>query len=274
MPLNSSVSILNNIINKQYVLKTGTSSTSAARIHWTSTGIPAAGGISTAIGGQICTKDTIGALPFYNSEVDKETKISSLSMYTDVPSYFLLIDRLWECSVTVSGTAFDITSAVPQSINSIAWPLRDNNQTLNGEGVYIAVVSNGAWSAGTVTFSISYTNSLGISGRIGNSILNLTANPTNGSLTFISLDIGDLGVKSVESITLNSTATAGTFHLIAFRKLCYYIQNNSVNSFIGDFRSHPLPRLFNDCCLTFITQAQASAAQTQPFSGYIEYASG
>lgn len=271
MTLNASSQILSKLCGKNYLVDTGTASSNSARIRWNGT-------ISNSIGGTICTKDTVGALPFYNAAVSEETKIAGISLFSDVPSYFILIDRLWECSVNTSGLIFDITSSATQIIDSVTWPARDSNESTNGEGVYLAIVSNGAWSSGVVDIVVNYTNSSGVPNRVGNSIFALTANPINRHIVYISLDSGDTGVRSLQSFNLsfgfNPIPTAGTFHLIAFRPISIYTLLNNYNPVTESFAKCPLPKLYNDSCLTFISQPQASAAEIQPFSGYIEYASG
>lgn len=270
MALNTSSQILSKLCGKNYIVDSGTSTTNNARIRWNGT-------VSNSIGGSICNKDTIGALPFYNSIVSEETKIAGISLFSDVPSYFILIDRLWECSVNSSGSVFDITSSATQTVNSITWPARDNNESTNGEGVYLAIVSSGGWSGGVVDLVANYTNSSGVSNRIGNTIFTLSANPVNRHIVYLSLDGGDIGVRSIQSFTLSfgsPVPTAGTFHLIAFRPISIYLLLNNYNPVTESFAKCPLPKLHNDSCLTFISQPQSSAAEGQPFSGYIEYASG
>lgn len=273
MALQTSTEMLNNLLGpKNFIIRTGTGSTSRQRIHWASGGvIPSTGIVDTStIGGVIQDSNTTGALYFPDS-FGLSTKIFNLSLFSNVFSYFLLIDRLWECSVTSSGSLFSITDTLPQEVNSIQWPPRDIDGTTNGKGVYIAVVSNGGWSSGNVSISMDYTNSSNEAGRIGTTLYNLTGNPVNGDITYFSLQAGDIGVKSIQSITLTTTATAGTFHLIAFKPVCFYLQTTSMVGVSGDFLSHPLPEIIGNPCFAIITQPSASAAQVQPFTGYIEY---
>lgn len=276
MALSSVQEFLNNRVkNIEYFIKTGTSSTARERISWGAAGLPAAGVVNTTtIGGVVCSSSTTGALYYTNPDAGKEKKIFNINLNCEVPSYYLLVDRLWECSVTTAGTAFDITSSATQTINSVTWPARDINGSTNGEGIYIAAVSNGGWSSGVVDINISYTNSSGVSGRSGINTTTFSGNPTNATTSFISLDAGDTGVRSVQSLTLtfgSPVPTTGTFHLIAVRPICLYIQEQIANTFTADFLSHPLPKLQNNSCLTFITQGRAGTSWSQPFSGYIEY---
>lgn len=270
MPLNTSSQILSKLCGKNYIVDSGTSATVNARIRWNGT-------VSNSIGGSICSRNTLGALPFYNAAVSEETKLANISLFCDITTYFILIDRLWECSVNSSGSVFDITSSATQTVNSITWPARDNNESTNGEGVYLAIVSNGGWSSGLVDLVANYTNSSGVSNRVGTTVFTLGGNPPNRQIVYISLDTGDTGVRSLQSFNLSfgsPVPTTGTFHLIAFRPISIHIQLNSYIPVAENFGKCPLPKLYNDSCLTLITQPQSSTAEGQPFSGYIEYASG
>lgn len=275
--LSNSIKILNNILPiKGYMFKNGTSTSQLPRIQWGASGEPAAGTVSSAIGGAVCTSSTTGAMYFYNSLLGKQTKISSVSFFSEVIGYFFLIDRLWECSVTSSGSVFSITSTSEQIINSIPFPLRDNNGSINGEGVYIALVSNGGWSGGTISVNLKYTNSSGTAGRVSSLVSpDPSANPTNGQIFYFGLQGNDIGVKVVESITITSTTvTSGTFHLIAFRPIDIYLQNNSYAPTNNNFADSINMPLFNNSCLTLVTQYRSGVAFGPALTGFIEYTSG
>jgi hypothetical protein len=275
MSLISVDSMIANTSNyKNFIIRSGTASSGSARIHWANGGVLPPNGVvnTSSIGGVVCTKDTLGALPFTNTANDN--KIFNLSLLSEIQGYFLLVDRLWECSVSSTGSIFSITDTLPQIVNSITWPARDILGTSNGEGVYIAAISNGGWGAGTVDITMEYTNSLNQSGRIGQTIFSFSANPISGHIIYFSLQSGDTGVRSVQSITLTTTVTIGTFHLIAFKPISISLQTNSFSGISADFLSHPIPSLYNDSCLAFISQPAASAAQVQSISGYIQYSQG
>lgn len=90
-----------------------------------------------------------------------------------------------------------------------------------GHGVQIMAVGQSA--ASTVgTFTINYTNSLGVAGRVsdvtytkaisgGGTLVSSTNNAVTGSQPFIQLQAGDAGVRSIESVTF----TAGGGGLLA-----------------------------------------------------------
>lgn len=95
--------------------------------------------------------------------------------------------------------------------------LLDNTVTLpryaDGAGVRAMLVSQGSYT-GNVTFSINYTNSNGVSGRVSPLCTTNTAalaativhsgTHAGGSGPFIPMQSGDTGIRSVESITFTS----------------------------------------------------------------------
>jgi hypothetical protein len=125
----------------------------------------------------------------------------------------LLCDRLWHNSGIV------VTTTTAQTINSVTWPARDNNGTTNGEGVYIGLEIVVATGAGVATPSISYTNSDGTSGQTSTTIDTYTASATAGTFYRLGLQAGDVGVRSIQSITLGVSMTSGTVSLVAYRLL-------------------------------------------------------
>jgi hypothetical protein len=106
-----------------------------------------------------------------------------------------------------------------------------NNVTLprytNGKGVQMIAV-NIATRTGGQTFTVSYTNQDGVPGRTTQPVTQNTAGVAtltntdrtvlNGAGPFIPLQLGDTGVRSVESVTMNGTDT-GLFSIILVKPL-------------------------------------------------------
>jgi len=108
----------------------------------------------------------------------------------------------------------------------------DNTQTLTryttGAGVQMMAVCVAA-QVGGGTFSVTYTNQDGVSGRVTpNAVLNtvaingsiLTTAPatTNTSGPFIALQNGDTGVRSIQSVTINNE-DVGLFALVLVKPI-------------------------------------------------------
>jgi hypothetical protein len=130
-----------------------------------------------------------------------------------------VFDRLWHNSGT------DVTNTSAQTVNSVTWPARDRNGSTDGDGVLIGLEwSTGSSNPPSVSISINYTNSAGTSGRTG-LIASLPSNVVTGTFMLFSMDAGDVGVRSVQSITIGSSLFSGTVHLVAVRFICDCMQN-------------------------------------------------
>lgn len=100
-----------------------------------------------------------------------------------------------------------------------------------GDGVMMMAVAQSA--ASTVgTFTVSYTNSDGVSGRIsqstftkvvsgGGTLVSSTTNAIAGSQPFIQLMAGDKGVRSVESVTF-SAAGGGLMAIVLVKPIQHF----------------------------------------------------
>lgn len=122
-----------------------------------------------------------------------------------------LIDRIW-------GNVPVVTTATSQAITSPAWPARDQTASTNGAGVFLALeVSATTGNAGAITnTTVGYTNSAGTAGRTA-TLASAPITALTGTWLMFALQAGDVGVRSVQSITLGTSYVSGTIHLTAFR---------------------------------------------------------
>jgi hypothetical protein len=125
----------------------------------------------------------------------------------------MLCDRLWH------NGGITITSTSPQTITSPAWPARDNNGAINGEGVLLGLEVSALTGTGTPTITVSYTNSDNVATRTGTNQHTTSSATVAGTFFPIGLQANDKGVRSVQSITLSATWTSGTCNLVAYRIL-------------------------------------------------------
>lgn len=125
----------------------------------------------------------------------------------------VIADRLWHNS------GFTITSTGAQTINSVAFPARDMDGSTNGRGVFLGVEISGATGAGTPTITVAYTNSANTAGRTGTNTVATVASSIAGTFYPIGVQADDVGVRSVQTLTLSATWTSGTMHLVAYREL-------------------------------------------------------
>ena len=150
----------------------------------------------------------------------------------------------------------------------------------SGEGVLAYVVAQGAYVGGA-RFQINYTNSAGVSGRITNWC---TSNVSTTAGTLISSGVaartfgwnipllpGDLGIKSVQSFTFETT-NSGIFALV----LCYPLGALAIREanvpaekdFLID-TGLAMPRIYDDAYLSFLVLPNASIAAA-PIYGSIQ----
>lgn len=124
----------------------------------------------------------------------------------------LLCDRLWHNS------GFTVTTTTAQTVTSSAWPARDANGSTNGTNVIIGMeVRTATTNAAPITnTTMSYTNSAGTAGQTG-TITSFPANAVAGTFVPFNLAAGDVGVRSVQNVTLGTSYVTGSIGLVAYR---------------------------------------------------------
>lgn len=122
-----------------------------------------------------------------------------------------LIDRQW-------GNVPVVTTTGAQAITSPTWVARDASASTSGANIYLALeCSSASGNAGNITnTTVSYTNSAGTAGRTA-TLASFPITAPAGTFVLFSLQAGDVGVRSVQSITLGTSYVSGAVHLIAFR---------------------------------------------------------
>lgn len=123
-----------------------------------------------------------------------------------------IVDRLWHNSGIV------VATTTAQSITTPTLPARDNNGGTAGAGVLAAIEFSTASSAAAITnTTLSYTNEAGTSGRTAT--ISVPATPVAGTFVPFSLQAGDNGIRSIQSITLGTAYTSGVIHLVLYREI-------------------------------------------------------
>jgi hypothetical protein len=168
-----------------------------------------------------------------------------------------LFDLMWVNSGLV------VTTTTAQAITPVALPARDDNGTSNGAGCRIGLlVTTATTNASAVTtITASYTNQDGTAGKTA-TISSFPATAVIGTAVWFQLAAGDSGVRSVQSITLGTTLTAGAVSVIVARSIVGAAASlANVPSFAA-----PLPggggKLFNGTCLLPFGIASAVTATT------------
>lgn len=174
--------------------------------------------------------------PFINSAISSSQKTG------------MIVDRLWHNS------GLDRTLTTAQTVNSVTFPARDINGSTNGEGVYLAIEITTTMGTGTPTITVDYTNSAGTSGRTGIGLLPGRASAPSGMWFPIGLDAGDLGVRSVQSVTFSASwGAAGVLHLVAYRPIAMINNASAPNNYaVDDALTLAMPQLWDNSVLQTI----------------------
>lgn len=154
-----------------------------------------------------------GCLPYSNATVG-QNRLVHWFMEASSTGVGILVDVLWVNNGLV------VTTLVAQAVNSVAFPARDSNGTVNGNGckVGILVVTATTNAAAITTITMSYTNQAGTAGRTA-TMSSFPATCTAGSVIYFQLQAGDTGVQSIQSVTLGTSMVTGAISLIVIREL-------------------------------------------------------
>lgn len=236
---------------------TGTLTAGLPSSLWGLAGYPGAGSQSVALNGATLSSTSAlvaGQIPHY----DPGSGNSYLARFQGLATQagvLILCDRIW------SNGGFTITSTGSQGITSPTWPARDNTGTTNGAGVLVGVEVSGVTGAGTPTLTLGYTNSAGTASHTGTNVIATKATAAAGSFYEIGLQAGDVGVQSVQSLTLSATWTSGTINLVAYRVLARLEIPAAATPNALDIITGGMPQIFNGTVpwMFFIPQTTTSS---------------
>jgi hypothetical protein len=248
--------------------KSGTAPEAAGRFYsWgKDVGYPGAWAPGTpGLAGRVLDGTTeAGALPYKNA-VTGNNYLAAFTATATVACQLYLDDMLWVNSGVV------VTTTTAQTINSVAFPARDANGSTDGAGVQIGIlVTTATTNAGAITnTTMSYTNSAGVAGRTA-TITAVGGFPATGVVgTFVPFELaaGDVGVRSIQTLTLGTSYVAGAISLLAFRRIaaasCLFANVGSD----GTAFVPPGMRLYNGSCL--MPLGLMSAATATVISGVV-----
>lgn len=162
-----------------------------------------------------------------------------------------------------------------------------NNVTLprytDGKGVKIMAVSVAARTGGQ-TFNCSYTNQDGVSGRTTVTAIQSSAGTTNGCVItsdravagtcgpFLTLQSGDTGVRSIESVQMVSGTDVGLFALVLVKPLFEFqimeVQSPTEVDLLKDFSN--CPQIQDNAYLNMIMNPIVSGTVSGAINGYIQ----
>lgn len=168
------------------------------------------------------------------------------AVHTGGIGHIWLIDRQW-------GNVPVVTTTGAQAITSPTWVARDESGSTSGAGVLLAlessvVTGNGAPITNT---TVSYTNSAGTAGRTA-TLSSYPATAIAGTWVPFSLTAGDLGVRSVQSITLGTSYVSGQVHLMAYRLVAELAVPLANTGYTASFTQLSLPVVWDNSVLQLV----------------------
>ena len=245
-------------------MKTGTAADAAGYWYCTSKdkGFPGAWAVGTpGVNGRVTDGTAAadnGCFLIANPSVGANY-LTEVNMASGVNHTHLLFDVLW----VNSGLAITTTGA--QAITTPTLPARDINGMTNGEGCSIALLCTAAVGLAAVASNatVTYTNSDGTGSRTAtlSAIVGsqAPATPVIGTMIWFNLEAGDKGVRSIQSISLNTSWVSGSISLMITRDIATIgttIPNVNAQKIIGT----PGIRLYNGTCLLHCNLASATTA--------------
>jgi hypothetical protein len=244
-------SLINSTIHYPRVYGKDTATNEAAGIchtPWYQTGITGAGAAPTGgLNGANFVGPVAGQI---SSPAALSGAISYLSKWTAVHNggigHLWLIDRLW-------GNVPVVTTTGAQAITQPTLPSRDETAATVGGGVFLALeVSSTTGNAGAITNSTaSYTSSAGTAGRTA-TLTSFPITGVTGTWVPFSLVAGDLGVRSVQSVTLGTSYVSGAVHLTAWRLVASMPVPTANTGYSLDFAGLNLPAVWDSSVLQLV----------------------
>ncbi len=210
-------------------------------------GVPgAAVAPSPGINGAALTSYT-GQIPFVNPTGGNLAYLAQIVASCSQAGTLVIADRLWHNSGVV------VTTTTAQSITFPGLPARDANGTTNGAGVLLGIeVSTATTNAAAISnMTATYTNSAGVGSRTATIP---STRPSSGfpatavAGTFVPFDpaAGDVGVRSVDAITLGTSLVTGAVHLVCYRVLAQVPISAANVGAILDATALALPQMYTD----------------------------
>ena len=208
---------------------------------WGLAGNPGAGSYDVTLAG-VALSSTAGQVNGqinFTNPASGNSYLARLQAMATIPGTLVLADRLWH------NGGFNAANNGVQTINSAAFPARDNNGSTNGEGVLLALELSNAAGAAAPTITIGYTNSAGTPSRSAANYVPTANSPATGSMFPIGLMAGDIGVRSVQNLQLSVSWVSGTMNLVAYRPLAFLELTGANVPNAIDALTSGFPRMFD-----------------------------
>jgi len=176
--------------------------------------------------------------------------ISRLDGFSTIAGTLLIYDRIYAAS------GFSGTVATAQAITGMP-TLPSARAPNSGEGLEIFLESYTAIGGSASNVTVQYTNSAGTASR--NTVSEaITASFPINRLQKLRLQDGDIGVQSIQSVTLSiTTGTAGNFGIVLAKRKATLPMPVLNTSYVMDFANLGLPTIQSDSALMFVNMGSA-----------------
>ena len=222
---------------------------------WYTTGALGAGSAPTGgLNGATFSGTVAGQLPIPAAVVSTRVYLERLeaAQAANIGS-IAIIDRLW-------GNVPVVTTTTGQSVTSPTWPSRDSAGATLGAGVRLALeVSSTTGNGSPITnTTVTYTNSSGTASRTA-TCASFPATGLTGTFVPLSLQAGDVGVRSVQTITLGTSYVSGAVHLVAYRFITRVGLPAANTTFDRDFAQLGMPTIWDSSVLGLVAMPTSTA---------------
>lgn len=217
-----------------------TSTTAAPVDTFLGTGTPTPGVTPPSGGGTAYDNTTLGALPLPTPNVGEELRLIGADVSNSMIGGFMLMDRL------VATSGIDLSTTTPQAVNSVALPSRASGGA-NVEA-FLFTPTGQISSVPAAPISISYTNHLGVSGKIG-SLTSINGIVRSQVIQKFALEPGD-SCQSVQSVTAGTAGAVGAnWGILLARRLCTVVPSFLVPKQQFGGAALGFPKVEPDACL-------------------------
>jgi hypothetical protein len=238
---------------------------------WSLAGLPAAGTNPTAgmAGAVTCSKTTTGAPYFPDAPAGQDNflwKVSTTRAGSTIstPGLCYVFDRLAHANVSIV-----------QATASFS-PIIDGTARLaTGEGAQILCIVTTALSAASNVFTLTYTNEAGTAGRTTQQVTTVASAIVGSSpyanYTWVPLQAGDKGVRSIEGWTLVSGTATGNINIILANPLSCWSHNFLPNENEVDLSCmlNGMSKVNNSACLDFVSLGGTTSSATVMNNSYL-----
>lgn len=183
-----------------------------------------------------------GQIPFPSAVASKNIYLARLVLaHGGNIGAISIYDRLWHNSGLV------VTTTTGQTVNSVAFPARDLDGTVNGRGCIVGIECSTATTNGApvTNTTLTYTNSLGVGSKTA-TMAAWPATAVAGTFVPFSLAAGDVGVQSIQTATLGTSYGAGAIHLVVAREIATIPLPTANVAGVSDALQLGLPRCFDN----------------------------